>query len=121
MALNTFVAVIILIIFISLFILFIIKFFDNAEEKLEFGNIKKIKLLTKDEIFESVRNYKTQILDNKSELLEKTKNLKVIFLKPIEIKNQIDFKDLFKSTVNELKDFMQIMFRPPYNYKLLII
>jgi hypothetical protein len=68
-----------------------------------------------------LKNYKTQIFSNKGELLEKTKNLKVIFLKPIEIKNEINFKELFKTTIDDLKDFIQIMFKPPYNYKLLVV
>ncbi|MDR2640664.1 MAG: hypothetical protein LBC61_05115 [Candidatus Peribacteria bacterium] len=68
-----------------------------------------------------MKNYKTQIFSNKGELLEKTKNLKVIFLKPIEIKNEINFKELFKTTIDDLKDFIQIMFKPPYNYKLLVV
>ncbi|MDR1945396.1 MAG: hypothetical protein LBQ59_05020 [Candidatus Peribacteria bacterium] len=61
------------------------------------------------------------MLDNKKDLIEKTKNLKVIFLKPIELKNKINFKEILKTTIDDLKNFVQIMFRPPYNYRLLVI
>jgi hypothetical protein len=54
-------------------------------------------------------------------LIEKTKNLKLILLKPIELKNKIDFGDIFRTTVKDLKSFIQIMFSKPYNYRLMVI
>ncbi|MDR2411086.1 MAG: hypothetical protein LBD88_00260 [Candidatus Peribacteria bacterium] len=72
-------------------------------------------------MFNSLKDYKTQLLDNKQDLIERTKNLKIIFLKPIELKNKINFKELWTAIINDLKNFAQIMFKPPYNYRLLVI
>jgi hypothetical protein len=85
------------------------------------NELKKIKLLTKDNVFNSLKDYKTQLLDNKQDLIERTKNLKIIFLKPIELKNKINFKELWKTIIDDLKNFVQIIFKAPYNYRLLVI
>jgi hypothetical protein len=115
------IAVTILVIFIIFYILFISRYFDSSEHQLDLNELKKIKLLTKDNVFNSLKDYKTQLLDNKQDLVERTKNLKIIFLKPIELKNKINFKELWRTIINDLKNFIQIMFRPPYNYRLLVI
>jgi hypothetical protein len=115
------IAVSILVVLIIFHIFFIHRYFDSSEHQLDLNELKKIKLLTKDNVLNSIKDYKTQLLDNKKDLIEKTKNLKVIFLKPIELKNKINFKEILKTTIDDLKNFVQIMFRPPYNYRLLVI
>jgi hypothetical protein len=128
LAFNTLIAVIILVILIFYFIYFTIRFFDSSENELNLNDLKNIKLITKesilnkkDDLLNSFNEYTTTILSNKSEILEKTKNLKVLFLKPIEIKNSINFKEIYDTTISDMKSFYKILFIPPYNYRLLIM
>ncbi|MDD2907665.1 MAG: hypothetical protein PHH98_03410 [Candidatus Gracilibacteria bacterium] len=121
LAFNTLVAVIILVILIIVFIIFTIKYFDNSENELKFEDLKKLKLISKDNIVNSLNDYKTSILSNKNELIEKTKNIKVLFLKPTEIKQSINFKEVYDTTKEDMKSFFEILMQPPYNYRLLII
>lgn len=121
LAFNTLIAVIILVILIVIFIFFIIKYFDNSENELKFDDFKKLKLITKEWVVNSIKDYKTSILSNKSELIEKTKNIKVLFLKPVEQKNKIDFKEVYNTTKADLRSFFEILMEPPYNYRLLIM
>ncbi|NCO31307.1 hypothetical protein GW891_00265 [bacterium] len=69
----------------------------------------------------SINNYTKSIVLNKTDLIEKTKNLKVIFLKPIEVKNSINFKEVYEKTTEDLKSFFEILMQAPYNYRLLIV
>lgn len=128
LALNTLVAVFILVILIIIFLISIEKYFDRDDNEIKLSDIKKIKLITKeniikskDNLIKSVSSYTSNIIENKSELIEKTKNIKVIFLKPIEVKNKIDFKDVYETTKIDLNNFFEILFSKPYNYKLLIM
>ncbi len=121
LAFNTLIAVIILVILIILFIFFIIKYFDNSSTELKFKDFKKLKLITKEWVLNSINNYTKSIVLNKTDLIEKTKNLKVIFLKPIEVKNSINFKEVYEKTTEDLKSFFEILMQAPYNYRLLIV
>jgi hypothetical protein len=115
------IAVIILVILIVLFIFFIIIYFDSSDNELNFNDIKKLKLITKENILSTLKDYKTTIISNKGEFIEKTKNLKVLFLKPIELKNSINFKEVYDTTIEDMKSFFEILMNPPYNYRLLIV
>ncbi|NVP17523.1 MFS transporter [Candidatus Gracilibacteria bacterium] len=121
LAFNTLAAVITLVLVIIGFIFFIKKYFDQSEKEFKFEDFKNIKVITKEEIVDSIKEYKTNIINNKSELIEKTKNLKVLFLKPVELKNKINFKDVYETTKEDLKNFFEILLKSPYNYRLLII
>lgn len=121
LAFNTLAAVITLVLVIIWFIFFIKKYFDQSEKEFKFEDFKNIKVITKEEIVDSIKEYKTNIINNKSELIEKTKNLKVLFLKPVELKNKINFKDVYETTKEDLKNFFEILLKSPYNYRLLII
>lgn len=121
LAFNTLIAVTILVLLIIIFILFIIKYFDNSKNELKIDDIKKLKLISKDSVLNSIKDYKINIITNKVDLIEKTKNIKVLFLKPIEIREQINFKEIYENTIWDIKSFYKIMFISPYNYRLLII
>ncbi|MDD3793847.1 MAG: MFS transporter [Candidatus Gracilibacteria bacterium] len=121
LAFNTLIAVTILVLLIIIFILFIIKYFDNSKNELKIDDIKKLKLISKDSVLNSIKDYKINIITNKVDLIEKTKNIKVLFLKPIEIREQINFKEIYENTIGDIKSFYKIMFISPYNYRLLII
>ena len=117
---NPLIAIIIFILIIFFYIFFIKRYFDNSSTEIT-TDFKKIKLLTKENVVKWLNDYKTQILDNKTDLREKTQDLKVIFLKPLELKDKIDIKEIIQWTINDLKSFAKIMFRPPYNYRLIVI
>lgn len=51
----------------------------------------------------------------KENLVELTKDTKVIFLKPLEIKNSIDFKEVYDYTILNFKRFFNIIFKMPRN------
>lgn len=120
LAFHPFIAILIFIFIVLFYIFFIKRYFDNGFNEV-WDDIKKIKLLTKDNIIKWLNDYKTQIVDNKTDLREKTENLKVIFLKPLELKEKIDFKEIINWTKNDLISFFKIMFQAPYNYRLLVI
>ena len=128
LAFNIFVALIILVLLIIYFIYFTNKYFDNSENQINLNDLKHIKLITKDEILtkaddllSTISEYKTTILTNKLEILEKTKNLKVLFLKPIEIKNSINFWEIYAISKADMRSFYNILFSAPYNKRLLVM
>lgn len=121
LAFNTLIAVVILVILIIFFIFFITKYFDSSENELKFDDFKKLKLITKQWVVNSIKDYKTNIISNKADLIEKTKNIKVLFLKPVEQKEKINFKEVYETTKEDLKSFFQILLEPPYNYRLIIV
>lgn len=128
LAFNILLAVSILVLLIIYSIYFTIKYFDNWENELNFSDLKNIKLITKedildkkDDLIDSIKNYKTTILSNKSELIEKTKNIKFLFLKPAEKKTTINYREIYDTTILDMKSFYNVLFLKPYNHRLLIM
>ncbi|MDD4151370.1 MAG: MFS transporter [Candidatus Gracilibacteria bacterium] len=117
---NTTLAVSILVFLIGVFIFFIIKYFDNSIDHIKFSDIQKLKYITKENVLASIKDYTTKVL-NKEELLEKAKGAKILFLKPMELKNKIDFNEIYLTTKDDIKNFFEIIFQAPYNYRLLIM
>ncbi|MDD2870973.1 MAG: hypothetical protein PHS49_03200 [Candidatus Gracilibacteria bacterium] len=128
LALNILFAVSVLVLSMILFIYFTNKYFDSSENELRFDDLKNIKLITKqdlvdkkDNIVNGLKEYKTTILTSKLDIVEKTKNIKVLFLKPIELKNSIDFKEIYDITLSDMKSFYNMIFVAPYNHRLLVM
>lgn len=117
---NTLVAIIILVIIISLFMFFIIKYFDSSENHIEFKDIQKLKYITKENVLNSIKDYTTKVL-NKDEIIEKAKWAKVLFLKPIEMKNSVNWTEVYTIAKSDIHNFFEILFQAPYNYRLLIM
>lgn len=117
---NTTLAVSILVFLIWMFIFFILKYFDNSIDHIKFSDIQKLKYVTKENVLSSIKDYTTKIL-NKDELLEKAKWAKILFLKPMELKNKIDFNEIYITAKDDIKNFFEIIFQAPYNYRLLIM
>gem|GEM_PF-7042024 len=46
--------------------------------------------------------------------------MKYIFIKPMELKKFVNWKDIYNTTISDIKSFYEILFRPPYSYKLII-
>lgn len=124
---NILVAVIILVILIIFFIFFIIRYFDSSENYIEFRDIQKLKYITKESVINSLNDYKDNITEysikmlNKDEILQKAKEVRVLFLKPIEIKNSVDWDDVYITAKKDIHNFFEILFKPPYNYRLLVM
>lgn len=118
LALNIKIAIIIFTIVIIFFIFFISKFFDNTKETVDFWVVKSFKLDV----------LKSDLLKKKDELVSKvtpqnivelSKQSKVIILKPIEFKKSIDFKDVYDTSINWFKVFIKIIFSIPRNLLIL--
>ncbi|MDD2486823.1 MAG: MFS transporter [Candidatus Gracilibacteria bacterium] len=122
LAFNSFVAVSILVVIVSIFILFITKYFDNSNDSINFKleDIKKLKLISAKETIESVKQYTvTQV--GKTDFGQVKQGVKFIFLKPLELKNSINFEEIKKTTIEDLKSFQKILFKAPYSHKLIIM
>lgn len=120
LALQPFIAVVVFILILLLYIFLTKRYFDNSFVEVK-SDIMKIKLLKKEDNNKWKNDYKTEVVDNKSDLKEKTKNKKIIFLKPVKVKDQIDINEIIQWTIDDLKSFAKIMFQAPYNYRLLVI
>lgn len=122
LAFNSLIAVSILVVIIWIFIFFTAKYFDNSDESLNFNinEIKKFKLISPKETIESVKQYTiTQV--KKTDFSETAKNMKFIFLKPLGLRKTIDFKEIRKTTTEDMKSFFNILLKAPYSYRLIVI
>ncbi len=121
LALNTKLAIFILIWIIFLFIFFIHKFFDNDKNYIWVKDFKEIKNIKLDVVKWALQEKKENIVKsiNVETLKEFSKNSKIIFLKPIEIKKQINIREIINFSKTEIIWFKNIIFSKPFN--LLII
>jgi hypothetical protein len=124
---NTLVAVIILVVIIIIFMFFIVKYFDSSQHHIEFRDIQKLKYITKESVINSINEYKENLTEyttkmlNKDEIMQKAKDAKVLFLKPIEMKNSVNWTEIYETAKLDIRSFFEILFKPPYNYRLLIM
>ncbi|MCK9272329.1 MFS transporter [Candidatus Gracilibacteria bacterium] len=119
---SPFIAVSTLVILVILFITFIVIYFDNSNQtiNIDINQIKKLKFISPKETIESVKQYTvTQI--QKADFAKLTAGAKFIFLKPLEIKKEINWKDVYLTTKNDIKSFINILFKPPYSHKLIML
>ena len=122
LAFNSFIAVSILVAIVSVFIFFITKYFDNSNDSLKFNidDIKKLKLISPKETIESVKQYAvTQV--KKADFGQAAQNMKFVFLKPLELKSTVDFAEIKRVTIEDIKSFQNILFKAPYSYRLIIL
>ncbi len=107
---NLFIAVSILVIFISFFIAFIVVYFDNSKISINFSinDIKKLKVISAKETIESVKQYAVSQVQ-KADFAEVAKGMKFIFLKPMQAKLDINWKEIYKTTVDDLKSFYEVL------------
>lgn len=111
---NIQVALIIFLILTVFFIIFVWKYFDNWIDTINLSDIKKFKIDSfKFDLWKSWTKI-SQII-TKENLVEITKETKVLFLKPLEMKNSINFKEIYDFTVLNFKIFIKIIFKAPIN------
>lgn len=114
LAMNIKIALIIFLILTVFFIIFILKYFDNGEETIWIDNLKKLKIDSfKLDLWKQWTKI-SQVISTKN-LMELTKTTQVLFLKPLEIKKNINFKEIYDFTVLNFKRFIKIIFLMPRN------
>lgn len=112
------IAIVCLVIFVLIFLAIIVKFFDNSVETITFDDIKKLRI---DTVKSDLLQKKDQMIQNISLETLKTvaKTSKVIFLKPIQLKREIDFKDVVVTSKQNFEVFLKIIFSKPFNLIIL--
>lgn len=121
LALSPFVAAIFLMIIALTYTFFTEKFMDNSTDEINLDAIKQIKLIRKIRWEKWKEEYKSEVINNKEELKEKTEWKSTIFLKSSETKWKIKISELWEWTLADIKTFWKIVFERPLNEKLLII
>ncbi len=118
LAFNMKIAVFVFIIIILWFLWFIWTYFDNKIETIDFEGIKKIKL---DVLKNDLLHKKEEIIGkiNTKNLIELSRQSKVILLKPIEIKKSINFKEIYEYSISWFQTFSKILFQMPRNVIIL--
>ncbi|MGE4443494.1 MAG: MFS transporter [Candidatus Altimarinota bacterium] len=118
LAMNIKIAIICFIFILVGFLWFIIKYFDNKIETIDFEKIKTIKL---DVLKTDLLNKKEEFIGkiNTKNLIELSRQSKVILLKPVEIKKSINFKEIYNSSVEGFQTFYKILFQIPRNLIIL--
>ncbi len=122
LSLSIFMAVCVLVGFIILFIIFIIFYFDNSKNTINFNisDIKKLKIISPQETIEAVKQYTISQIQ-KADFLQFAKNMKFIFLKPMQVREKFNWKEVIETTLDNMKAFYEVLCMKPYNNKLLII
>ncbi len=118
LAMNIKIAIIIFIVILIWFLWFIVKYFDNKIETIDFEKIKTIKLdVLKNDLLSKKEEFIGNI--NTKNLIELSRQSKVILLKPIEIKKSINIKEIYDYSVSGFKTFYKILFQIPRNLIIL--
>lgn len=118
LALNIKIAIIIFIIILLWFLWFIRKYFDNKIETLDFDKIKTIKL---DVLKNDLLNKKEELIGkiNTKNLIELSRQSKVILLKPVEVRKNINFKEVYDASISGFQTFYKIIVQIPRNIMIL--
>lgn len=114
LAMNIKIALLVFIFLTIIFILFVWKFFDNGKETINLSDLKNVRLDSfKLDISKSTKKIQKSI--STANLMELAKETKIIFLKPVERKNSIDFWEIVDFTKENFKRFIEIIFKAPRN------
>lgn len=114
------IAIVIFIVIVVMFLLFLLKFFDNWKYALWLDSFKKIRVDSFKPDLGNQKNKISEIVSTKN-LIQITEKTKVIFLKPIELKNSIDFSDVAKTTKEAFKNFFKMITWQPTSIVLMWI
>jgi aspartate carbamoyltransferase regulatory subunit len=71
------------------------------------NEIKKLKLISPKETIESVKQYTISQVQ-KADFMEVAKGMKIIFLKPMQSRIDINWKDVIATTKEDLKSFYEV-------------
>jgi len=106
---NPIFAVLTLIGFLIILILFVQIYFDNPYKTINFADIQRIKIINKRETIEKMKEY---VVDKvtKADFVQMAKNTKFLFIKPIEMKEKIDRKEVLGATKNQFLTIKKVLF-----------
>jgi len=82
------------------------------------NDIKKLKIISPGETIESVKQYTISQVQ-KTDFIKAAKGMKYIFLKPMQMKSDINWKEVMTTTQEDLKSFFEVLGKAPFNKKLL--
>lgn len=118
LAMNIKIAIIVFIIILIAFLWFIIKYFDNKIETIDFEKIKTIKLdVLKNDLLSKKEEFIGKI--NTKNLIELSRQSKIILLKPIEVRKNIDIKEIYNFSLSGFETFYKILVQVPRNIIIL--
>lgn len=117
---NIIIAVLILVFFIVLFITFTVIYFDNSKATLNFNinDIKKLKIISSKDTIESVKQYTISQVQ-KTDFSKVVQGMKFIFLKPMQFRSEINWKDIITTTKGDMSSFFEVLGKAPFNKKLM--
>lgn len=115
---NIKIAIIVFIIILIAFLWFIIKYFDNKIETIDFEKIKTIKLdVLKNDLLSKKEEFIGKI--NTKNLIELSRQSKIILLKPIEVRKNINIKEIYNFSISGFETFYKILVQVPRNIIIL--
>lgn len=94
------------------------KYFNNSTDTITLNNIKKLKIDSfKLDLWKKAQKI-SQTISTKN-LMDLAKKTKIIFIKPTEPKNKIDYKEVYDITVLNFQRFIKVIFKIPRNLMIL--
>lgn len=120
LSLDHVLAIILLIIFSIIMLIYIIYFFDNVDYSITFDTIKDIKFVSPKDQLEVLKNYTINTL-NKDEFYKTIKKTKFIFMKPLKLESKFSLSDILTTTINSFSILTNIIFKQPLSIPLIWI
>lgn len=69
---------------------------------------------------ESVKQYTISQIQ-KADFVQAAKGIKFIFLKPMQFRSKINWKDIIETTKDDLRSFYEVLGQAPFNKKLIVM
>ena len=117
LALNPTIAILVLNACIVLLIVFVLKFFDNAHETVEFSDIQKLKVIVDKGSLDKAKNFLVGYV-SKADLATLAKTTKFLFIRPSKIRTDFSFKKVLDETKIELLSIRKILTGMPFHIGL---
>lgn len=122
LAINPTVAVMVLVAFIVVLIVFILNYFDNSERTVDFSAITKLKIVAPkpnvENVKEVVKEYAVGYL-SKADFAASAKNFKFVFLKPMAPKEPFKLGKMIEETKKEAKNIRAVLAENPLHWGVL--
>lgn len=117
LAFNIQIAIFIFIFIVSIFIWFIATYFDNNSKTIEIDDFKKIRSIKFDQITNDLTKKANWFVSkvNIKNLLELSRDSKIILLKPTEIKKKFNFEEIINTTIENFVRFKNTIAKKPLN------
>jgi len=105
---------------VFIFIWFIAIYFDNTSKTINIDDFKNMKNIKFDQISNDLTKKANWFVSkiNVKNLIELSRNSKVILLKPVEIKKNFNFTEITNTTIENFSRFKNTLFKKPLNLVL---